>query len=207
MKTNVAFWQKTGLVFSTLIFMAYALALGGLGGIWSAQWALEGEYPISKHIAGPWTMWPNLGSADIDPYALAILGNNGEIPLGLGEGLTLHASIDSSGWPLDSRCTYRIGNDTPQTRYWTITAYGRTGMPIVSDLKRSGFTSSEIVREESGRFSIFASPNPMPGNWLQLSGEPSVMFVLRLYETPVSTNSFNLKADALPTITRLGCAA
>ena len=79
--------------------------------------------------------------------------------------------------------------------------------PAVSELQRSGFTSSEVLRDAEGRFSIAISREPMPGNWLRMPENGRPALVPRLYDTPVAAGTAALDARTLPTIERLDCAS
>jgi hypothetical protein len=180
----------------------------GLGlGVSSAYVALSGEYPIGAVRVGPWTSWPRAGSQDVDPYARAIVARRAEIPLATGEGLALMAESDSDGRPLDSACTYRVGNVTPPARFWTLTLYDSGGALIVTELERSGFTSAEILRGAEGRFVMTLSRELQPGNWLKLPPAGRFTMSLRLYDTPAALGSGAIDPRTLPGIERVGCGA
>jgi hypothetical protein len=167
---------------------------------------LNGEPPFGGRRLGPWSTWPKLGSPEADPYMRAIVSRRGDVPLAVGEGLTLLAQTDASGRNLDAGCSYRVGSVTPQARLWTMTIYDRAGALLSSELGRSGFTSSEIVRRPDNGFDIMLSRDLSAGNWLQVPSDGPFTLVLRLYDLPGAAGS-NLDADALPTIERLGCGA
>jgi len=186
---------------SPAVLAVYAVLLGLSLGLGTAYWALSGDYPLGRVQIGPWTFWPRIGSRDIDPYARAIMARTGAIPLGLGEGLTLVATVDDANRPLQAGCAYRIGSVTPAARLWTLTAYGPPG----SSEPPRGLTSAQLLREPNGEFDIIASPDPRPGNWLAMPAAEPVSFVLRLYDTPVAASSTAIDRATLPAIERLEC--
>jgi hypothetical protein len=194
-------------LFSPFTMTVYALLLGLGLGLGSAYYALNGDYPFGSVRIGPWVTWPNVGSDKADPYARAIIAKRGDIPLALGEGWALRASLDNEGKPLDAACSYRVGSVMPQTRLWTIGAYDQDGALLQSDLKRSGFTSSEILRDAEGRFTIMLSHDLQPGNWIQLPPAGPFSLGLRLYDMPGVAGAAKLGAEALPSIERLGCGS
>ena len=190
---------------SPAALVIYAASIALLFGLWSTYWAVSGNPPFGQVRAGPWQATPRIGSREADPYTRAVVARSAEIPLGTGEGLTLTATGDDAGRPLDARCAYRVGSVTPQARYWTLTLYDGEGRPVTSELQRSGFTSAEVIRDAEGRFSVAISREPMPGNWLRMpeSGRPRL--ALRLYDTPVAAGTAALDARMLPSIERLEC--
>jgi hypothetical protein len=187
--------------------VVYAVSVALLLGLGSAYWAVSRDYPFGQVRAGPWEAVPRVGSREADPYARAVIARSAEIPLAIGEGLTLTATADDAGRSLDARCAYRVGSATPQTRYWTLTLYDSEGNPVSSELQRSGFTSAELVRGADGRFSIAISREPMPGNWLRTPEQGRLSLALRLYDTPVAAGTAALDPRTLPSIERLDCGS
>jgi hypothetical protein len=188
---------------SPAALVVHAVSLALLLGLGSAYWAVSGDYPFGKLRAGAWQAAPRVGSREADPYARAVLARNAEIPLAIGEGLTLTATEDDAGRPLDAGCAYRIGRVAPQARYWTLTLYDAAGRPVSTE--RSGFTSAEVLRDAEGGFSIAISREPMPGNWLRAPEEGRLGLAFRLYDTPVATGAATLDARTLPAVERLDC--
>jgi hypothetical protein len=114
-------------------------------------------------------------------------------------------TVDGQGRDLDSACTYRVGSTTPQARLWTLTIYDRNGALVSSELERSGFTSSEVVREPDGRFSVALSRQLQPGNWLKLPADGRFSMTLRLYDTPAALGAGAVDPRSLPAIERMEC--
>ena len=155
--------------------------------------------------AGPWTAWPKVGAANIDPYQRAALTRSGEIPLGASEGVSFLAQNDSAGNRLDGACDYTVSGQTPQARYWTLTAMTSEGRLFANPAHRNGFTSSEILRAADGGFSIALSTNARPGNWLPLAYRKDFILVLRLYETEFSAGALAFEPANLPVIVKGFC--
>jgi hypothetical protein len=190
---------------SSAALVVHAVSIALLLGLGSAYWAVSGDYPFGRLRAGAWQAAPRVGSREADPYARAVLARNAEIPLAIGEGVTLTATEDDAGRPLDAGCAYRVGRVAPQARYWTLTVYDAEGRPISSELQRSGFTSAEVLRDREGGFSVVISREPMPGNWLRTPEAGRLGLALRLYDTPVATGSATLDTRTLPGVERLEC--
>ncbi len=183
----------------------YALALGGVLGLVTADYATSGGYPFGGTPIGSWTAWPKAGSLDADPYTRAVNARRGDIPLAVGEGMLLTASADDDGRTLDATCTYRLSGVTPPARAWTVTVTGRGAAEQAP--MRDSFTSTEILRDADGQFAILLSPQVQPGNWLPMPRPRGpVRLALRLYDTPVAASVSSLDRDSLPAIERVGCA-
>lgn len=197
-------WRKSSIAG----LAAYALALGAVLGLASADWATSGGYPFGGVQVGAWTAWPRAGAANADPYTRAVNARRGEIPLAVGEGLLLTAAVDDAGQALDATCTYRIGGATPPARAWTITVAGRGPRDPGRAPLREGFTSTEVLRAPDGWFSIVLAPDVQPGNWLPSPRATGpVRLALRLYDTPVAASVGSLDRSSVPAVTRLGCAS
>jgi hypothetical protein len=185
--------------------------LGATLGLASANWATRGRYPFGGVTLNAWTAWPKIGSRDADPYVRAIHARTGEVPLALGEGLLLTALTDDEGRRLDPSCRYRIAGATPPARAWTLTVERRGRAkpePQAGSVPppRTGFTSTEVLRDRDGRFAVSVSPTVQPGNWLPMpEGEGSIRLVLRLYDTPVAASTGVLEREGVPSITREDC--
>ncbi|MFE1603089.1 DUF1214 domain-containing protein [Methylobacterium sp. ID0610] len=195
--------RRTGVVG----LVVYALALGLVLGLASANWATRGRYPFGGVALNAWTAWPRVGSREADPYTRAIHARTGEVPIALGEGLLLTAIVDDAGQRLSPACTYRISGATPPSRAWTLTAERRRrAAPPAADGPRRGFTSTEVLRDQAGHFAITLGPTVQPGNWLPMpDGEGGLRLVLRLYDTPVAASTGVLEREGVPSITRVGC--
>ena len=208
----------------TVGLVLYALALGAGLGLATANWATRGRSPFGGVTLNAWTAWPKIGARDADPYVRAIHARTGEVPLALGEGLLLTALTDDSGRRLDPSCRYRIAGATPPSRAWTLTVErrGRARADAATDAAktegsktdgagdagapRTGFTSTEVLRDRDGRFAVTLGPVVQPGNWLPMpAGEGSIRLVLRLYDTPVAASTGVLEREGVPSITREDC--
>jgi len=187
-----------------LIDLVIAVAVAVVVGVGSAWYAVGQGHLFGAVTVGDWTAWPNDGTLDADPYALARIARSGEVPLGAGEGLVFAAADDDSGAPLTSRCTYTIAGETPAARLWTLTATDSDGRLMPNLAHRQGFHSREIVRAANGDFAITASRSVQPGNWLPVGDAERFDLVFRLYDTPLATGS-QLSTLSMPTIRKAHC--
>ena len=188
-----------------ILDLAYILALGAGLGLGTAHWAVAGRPALGKIEVGSWAAWPRSGGRDINPYMRAYLARGVHLPLGSGEGLELIAERDDDGQMLDGHCRYRLSGTAPPARGWTIGITDGEGLPFRLALERRSFTDSEIVRPEDGRMLIVAAATPEAGNWLPLPASGRFQIRLRLYDTPISTQTGETRATNLPRIARLDC--
>lgn len=175
----------------------------GLGATWLA---LGAQPPFGAVRSGPWTAWPDSGTADADPYARAIFARDGRLPLAGATGLAFLADKDDTGDGLDGRCSYGLSGPTPQAQFWTLTPLDRAGQSRAGAAQRAGFTSAEVVRDASGGFTIVLGRTVQSGNWLPLTGNGPFQLMLTFYDTPL-TAALNAGSapPALPGIAKLSC--
>ena len=185
--------------------LAYVIALGAGLGLLSARYAVADRPWFGRVQIGAWTSWPSSGARDIDPYMRAYLARGVHLPLGAGEGLELIAKEDDAGQALDARCRYLVTGATPQARGWSLGATDRAGRSLQAAVERQSFTDAEIVRGERGGMRIVLAATPEAGNWLPLPPAGRFQIRLRLYDTPISTQTGETRAANLPRIARLDC--
>jgi len=191
---------------SILVKTVVATLAGTALGLFATAQSVERGFGFDAVQAGPWTTWPKAGSNDADPYARAVISRTGQIPLGSAEGLSLIARADSAGRPLSPACDYVISGAIPPARFWTVTVTTPEGHVADNTSGRYGFTSSEIVRDWQGGFSIVVSRAARPGNWLPVAPDRPYLIVLRLYDTPNSATASTLDASEVPAIVAERCA-
>lgn len=106
---------------------------------------------------------------------------------------------------MTAACTYRVGTVMPQTRFWTLSVLDGEDRPIDTGMKRSGYTSAEILRDADGSFAVTLSRTLQPGNWIQLPPAGDFRIALRLYDMPGIGGALKLGAESLPAIERQEC--
>lgn len=185
---------------------AAAVMLGGSAlGLLATIVSLNSGYGFSALRAGPWTAWPSVGGAGVDPYARAAVARSGEAPLGRDQGLAFVASDDSSGESLRGDCQYSIIDPLPTARFWTLSLATPDGALIDNPAGRYGFSSVDVLRREGGAFSIAVSRNVRAGNWLSPGDARRFVVVLRLYDTPFDVDA-RPDPGNFPKIVKLKCA-
>jgi hypothetical protein len=190
------------LLFGSFFTLLLAAAIG-LGATW---FTLSRGVAFGSLTIGAWTAWPKSGSRDIDPYAHALIARDGELPIGIGDGVAFYAHADDAGHEFDGRCTYALSGMTPPARYWTVTLYKLDGALVANAIDRHDFTSAEIVRRIDGSFVIMVAPQARPGNWLPTGGIERFVLVWRLYDTPIGVAISTMQEGPMPAVTQERCS-
>jgi hypothetical protein len=186
-----------------LILVTLAIAIGG--GAASVWYALEAQEGVGAVTIGSWTAYPTMGAPDADPYSKARAARQGLLALGRAEGLPFFATHDASGVQLSRRCSYLIEGSTPPARFWTFYVADRSLRTIQQEGRRQpALQSLALLRNPDNSFVIAVGPDATPGNWLSITGEGPMVFVLTLYDTPVA-GSIGVEDVELPQVLRTGC--
>ena len=190
-------------LFNLLIVLIIGFTVGGL----SAAYLIERTYGLGAINIGPWSAWPFVGGAEIDPYTIARATSDGTIPLGAAEGLSFEALNDKSGQALRQNCRYLVSGKASAARLWTMTAYDKTGnLAVENDALKSAIFSGDTFRYPDGSFQIKLSHAPQSGNWVPLNETGEFRLVMRLYDTPITSNS-GLIEPTMPEIELVECAS
>ena len=184
------------------------IALAGLAlGLAVTALTLGRGFDPGRQSIGAWSREASVESAASDPYRRALLAETGQVPLASSEGVLFEAQRDDSGYRLLRSCTYRIAGPMSKARLWTLTAINEDEGVIDNPAHRFGFTSSNVVRDLAGEFSLVVGPEAQPGNWLPTPGHGPMTLDLRLYDTPLSDREGGTAAVVMPSIERQSCAA
>lgn len=189
-----------------LIGLLLAFAVAASVGLGTTLLALQEGTPFGSFKVGAWTAWPRTGTADIDPYARALIARSGELPMGAGDGVAFVATRDDTGTTLDGRCDVVVSGLTPQARFWTLTLYDPDGKLVGNSLGRFGFSSQEIVRNSDGSIEVSVAPRARSGNWLPTGGIERYILVFRFYDSPVGVASRTGRETPMPSIKMKPCA-
>ena len=185
-----------------LLFALFVAAVVGLGTTW---FALTRDTAFGAVTLGSWRAWPKTGTADIDPYARAVIARTGRLPIGSGDGVAFFATADNKGRAFDGRCEMVLSGITPPARFWTLTLYDPEGRLVTNAAGRYGFTSEEIVRRADGSFDIAVAPRTRAGNWLPTGGIQHYLLVWRLYDTPVGAATRTTREAPMPALETKAC--
>jgi hypothetical protein len=189
----------------TLIGLSLAFWIAILGGYWLTVSSLPVAQAIEREQIGSWWVWPRSGSLAADPYLKANIAAQSILPIGLGEGIALVATVDETGEALEGRCSYNLAGRLPAARFFSIGIYKPDGTLVDTPTGRHAFTGSELLRTETGDWSIIIQPEAAPGNWLPSGPDGPVLLVLRLYDTPLSASAAGLAASGLPALVKVSC--
>lgn len=193
-------------MFRVPLLVALSLAIAFGGGIRFTLYALDAMAGFGVITLGAWQAFPNLHTADADPYAKAHRSRTGELLYGTAEGLEFTADTDDSHGRLNAHCSYRISGQTPPARLWTLFSTGPDGKPLTSVNGRPTAINSWIaLRNPDSSFTISVSQDAQPGNWLAVPDNGSFRLVLTLLDTPAAGSS-GLIDLSMPTIQKIGCA-
>lgn len=189
--------------FLGLTLMALVIALSG--GAWSVSLMLDRYEGTGTLDVGPWQADRLAGSPTADPYSRAQAARDGNLTLGLAEGIAFRARLDSLGRPLLRNCTYEVAGGLSPSRVWTLSAFDEAGQAIVPRPGRPGWlVSSSLMRNDANEAPVSVSATARPGNWLALSGSGPFVLALTLYDTPASTGGGAAEV-LMPLIDRQGC--
>jgi hypothetical protein len=184
----------------------FAVAIAGLAlGLWVTNAALSGLLPIAVDTLGQWRVEARAGAADADPYTRARVERSGEIPLALGEGVTLTTDVDSDGRALNAGCLYKLGEKAPTARYWTLTPIDADGFALANADDRYVLRSTEILRESDGGFWIWLSPQAHSGNWLPLGARGAFGLALKLYDPALGDAAVGFERATVPRVVKVRC--
>ena len=188
-----------------LLGSLFAFMIAAAIGLGATYFALSRGAAFGALTIGAWTAWPKTGTLDADPYARAAIARTGQLPVGLGDGVSFSAKTDDNGRLLDGRCMTVLNGITPTARFWTLTLYDAEGQLVANSLDRYGFTSHEVLRRADGSFEIVVSPRASSGNWLPSGGIERYVLLLRLYDTPVGIATRASREVPMPTIKTRSC--
>ena len=177
------------------------VAIGAVLGLALTLGAVRRDFGIGAIRLGAWSIASASGTPDINPYQRAHFAGTGEIPMALGQGVSLSAVRDDGGRKLERGCSYRLTGTVPKARLWTLSVTDTNGRPLNTPLGRTAFASSEVLRNADGAFAIAIAPTVRAGNWLPLAGHGPFVLVLRLYDTSITAlSTHDLRGLAVPRI-------
>lgn len=183
-----------------------ALVIMFLGGIYSAQWALDATRGFGGLSVNNWVAYPQIQTKDADPYARAHRANDGKILLGRAEGLVFRAQVDHEGRSLDVDCDYTLSGRVPPALFWTVRTVHPDNKPVVlPDGWPKSIGAQQVLRDKDGNIAINLSRSAQSGNWLAIDPSQEFELQLTLIDTPIS-NISGIRALEMPKIIRGACS-
>jgi hypothetical protein len=180
-----------------------ALIVGTALGL-AATWFTVVRVAIPSGLSnGPWRTNLAAGDSRSDPYTRARVAIHGLFALNHSETIYFTAVQDSSGEPLDGRCTYQVSGRDPDARWWSITAYGPDDFLIPNPAGRYSVSKTTVARGSDGTFSIQVGGQGSGANWIPLAPE-HFSLTLRLYN-PSELVAVDPVHTPLPMIKKVGC--
>jgi hypothetical protein len=193
-------WAPVKAVIQWLVILGIALVIG----VGSALWLIH-HPPVSRGIRnGPWMTNALIGSRQANMYLRAWVARLGLFALNRTETIYFTAFTDESGEPLRAQCDYVVTGGALDTRWWSITVYGRDHFLIPNNRNRYSYHMRNVQRDSEGRYRIHLSNRPRTGDWLPTGGQGTLSLTLRLYN-PSPTIYNNLETVNLPRIVKEGC--
>nr|WP_246712071.1 DUF1214 domain-containing protein [Rhizobium sp. BK612] len=167
--------------------------------------ALDATSGFGAIKLGAWQAFPEMQTADADPYAKSHRARAGRLLYGTAEGLVFTASDDDGKARLTANCTYRISGQTPPARLWTLFIAGNDGRPVEDAAGRPSTINSWVVlRKPDSTFNITVSSSAQAGNWLALPPSGNFRLVWTLLDSPAASNS-GLIDLGMPKLEKIGC--
>ena len=194
--------------FAKLLFrLAVFAAITAIGGVGSAWIMAHTGSRLTTVASGPWTVWPQSGRGDADPYTRAHTVRLGLLPLTSGVALTFHALTDADGARLQSTCEYAIESDGLDAAWWSLALFDDAGNLVRSPSERYAFNASTAVRESDGGFTIALSRDARPGNWLPTTGAGKLTLAWTVQDAKwvAQVADETARARMLPSIRKVAC--
>ena len=180
-----------------------AIVLGSAIGIGSALLTVKIGFSFGAVKNGPWQTNPTMGSRQASIYTRAIVAVHGLFALNQSETIYYSAMTDDSGQWFGGDNVYRIEGKALEARWWSITVYGVDNFLIPNDLNRYSYSGNSVTYDRNGKFTIYLSKTPKPGNWLPLGDRRRFLLSLRLYN-PGESIRRDLATVELPHIIKEG---
>jgi hypothetical protein len=193
-------------VFRVPLLVALSLVIAFGGGIIFTMYALDVTSGFGAIRLGAWQAFPEMHTADADPYAKSHRARAGRLLYGTAEGLGFTATEDDDGQRLNAGCSYRISGQTPPARLWTLFIAGNDGEPIDPPVagRPVAINSWTALRNPDSSFVLFVSSGAQAGNWLALPAAGTFRLVWTLLDTPAAGNS-GLIDLSMPKLEKIGC--
>lgn len=154
--------------------------------------------------SGVWKTGKSFGTKDADALTRARVALSGLLALPKTEAMYFTAREDSSGKPLDGRCTYEVKGGKLDGLWWSVTLYKGEGWLVKNAANRWSIPGHAAKQAEDGSWSFIVSPAEHPDPWLPTGNVPEFDMTLRLYH-PSAAVQADPTAAIMPSIARKEC--
>ncbi|WP_455482292.1 DUF1214 domain-containing protein [Bartonella sp. B35(2025)] len=174
-----------------------------LCGILSVDYILNSFNNFGRFTIDEWNAYPQVGTANTDPYTRARTAKRGEISLGRTEGLIFQIWKDNHGRPLRPHCHYLLKGHIPEARLFTLYTADRFLKPYTSsnEVPFELYTNN-IIYESDGSLHINISSTPKTGNWLATVSQKEFGLILTLYDTSI-ISATELQKLTMPSVEQI----
>ncbi|WP_317992982.1 DUF1214 domain-containing protein [Bartonella gliris] len=174
-----------------------------LCGMLSVNYMLNSFNNFDRFTIGEWSAYPQVGTANTDPYTRARAAKRGEISIGHTEGLIFQIWKDNHGRPLHPHCHYLLKGQIPEARLFTLYTADRSLKPYTSS-KEIPFElyTDNITYESDGSLRINIAPTPQTGNWLATVSQKEFGLILTLYDTSI-ISATSLQKLTMPSVEQI----
>jgi len=192
---NLGRWLLVGVCGTFLGIASVALAVRFIGGAAFVE-------------NGPWRTSLATGSTEAGPYLRLVIASGGLLALNRSEAIYFFADTDSDGDRLSGACSYQIAGDLPESRWWSLTAYGPDHYMIPNSQQRYSASPANSAHNTNRRMAVLVGPeilaDRLDGDWIPSGQAEYFQLTLRLYK-PTAAVVADPAAISLPTIVKEGC--
>ena len=151
---------------TTALKIAAVVVVGTLVGLFATWFSIFHHGMPGSVSDGPWRTSLSIGSAQSDPVTRASVAVHGLLALNRRETIYYTAETDQDGQTLDGRCRYAIAGRDPDTRWWSVTAYGADDYLIPNPANRYSVSMTTVSRAKDGTFAIAVGGADAGANWI-----------------------------------------
>ena len=154
---------------------------------------------------GDWLYQLSVGDASSSVFQKAVIATGGLFALSRSESMYFIAAPQGLDHQhMNGQCHYRIRGTALDTRWWSVTVYGKDRMLIANPEKRYSFSDKTVVWNEDGSFTIDIAPEKTGTNWIPTSDDPRVIVLLRVYN-PSQSLMDQIGTVTLPKVEEVSC--
>lgn len=183
-----------------------ATLVGLAAGVASAASVTGGTMGDGSLVVGRWSTDLAIGGPAASPWVRARVARVGLLALSREETVYFDRTTDEEGEPLRDACRYRLAGGALPARWWSVTIYGADQMLPRNPDDAASVDATRLATDAAGTWTATVSTaRPAAGAWISSRGAGTFSLTLRLYNA-LRVDAAALRALALPTVRRTGCA-